>query len=216
MVKSGARGPALWMRNNALGMTAIFIALGGTALATSVSSTTKVVTAPRAQIAKSRRGPRGPQGPPGPQGPQGIQGQVGPATGPAGGGLTGNYPNPTLAPPEAWHEVGSTGEPPFQNSWVNLDSSGLATAAFYKDPFGVVRLKGIVSGGTVSTAVFTLPAGYRPPKTEDFPAVSFGGTSPSIVLADVIVGDDGTVQIAVSAGNTSSGVTLDGITFRTS
>lgn len=37
-------------------------------------------------------------------------------TGGAGGALSGNYPNPGLAPPEAWHEVGSPGEPGFQTA----------------------------------------------------------------------------------------------------
>lgn len=62
---------------------------------------------------------------------------------------------------EATHLVGAVGEPAFANSWANLGGA-YQTAGFYKDVTGRVHLRGVVTGGTVNTAMFVVPAGYRP------------------------------------------------------
>ena len=82
----------------------------------------------------------------------------------AGGDLSGSYPNPALAAPEGWHEVGAPGEPGFQNSWHNAGFANTETVAFYRDREGVVHLRGAILPGvqTSGTAMFQLPPGYRP------------------------------------------------------
>jgi hypothetical protein len=131
---------------------------------------------------------------------------IGVAAAPTGGkGLaldpTGKVPTQTLV--EAWHEIGVSGEPAFENSWVNFDAANEATAAFYKDALGIVHLKGVVKSGTVNARMFTLPDGYRPkvPSASGkwrYPVISYG------VLGVVRVGNDGDVTL-----NTGSNVYAD-------
>lgn len=122
-------------------------------------------------------------------------------SGAAGGALTGSYPNPGLAPIEAWHEVGTAGEPTFQNGWSNF--SGYSTLAFAKDSAGFVHLKGTITGGSFTVPVFTLPAGYRP---EQNLAVGVA------IQRDATILTNGDVNLFQSGAETNAG--FDGISFK--
>jgi hypothetical protein len=103
-----------WVRENVLGLVAIFIALSGTAYAATAAKNSVTSKSIRNNAVRSvdvkdgsliaddiadsatadLRGPRGPQGP---RGLPGEEGPPGPSSGPAGGVLTGSFPDPGLA-----------------------------------------------------------------------------------------------------------------------
>lgn len=111
-----------------------------------------------------------------------------------------------LQSPEPWHVVGATGEPAFQSGFSNY-GGGYSTAAFCRMPDGTVRLKGTFknAGSAVTSAIFTLPAGYRPLEILSFPAQC------NNAFGEVRVTSAG--GIAVVVGNTTF-LSLDGMTFR--
>lgn len=94
----------------------------------------------------------------------------------------------TIIAQEPWHYIGATGEPAFSNSWVNYDASAWTSARYMKDSQGFVHVEGMIKNGTINTAYFTLPVGYRPAKAVALPIGVPSGVSYCYVNAD------GTIQ----------------------
>jgi hypothetical protein len=113
-------------------------------------------------------------------------------------------------PPERFREVGSPGQPGFAAGWGNSLLAERNTAGFFKDPFGVVHLKGTVVRSSGGTTIFTLPAGYRPAKAPCFPTVN-AGFDPA-VAGVICVFATGEVRNTTADGTGS--YLLDAIAFR--
>jgi hypothetical protein len=138
-----------------------------------------------------------------------------------GSALGGTYAAPTLKASEALHFVGSGGEPTFDfcnsgntKTWVNAGST-FGSAAYYRDPMGIVHLSGTVKCPTAAAQngkiVFTLPAGFRPPKQYVF-TVARGPES----VGKIEVQEGGVLNFGalVSAPGVEETVNLNGIDFR--
>jgi hypothetical protein len=116
-----------------------------------------------------------------------------------------DYASPTL---ESRRYVGATGQPAFQNGWVNYGDT-FQPAAFYKDNQGIVHFEGMLKSGTIGTVIFTLPTGYIPARYKYFCCATNNGSGS--VIGEIVVYPNGEVHVTVGATNY---VSLDGISFR--
>lgn len=99
--------------------------------------------------------------------------------------------------------------PTLLSSWVNYGGS-YETAGYCRDSFGIVRLRGMIKGGTntAGTVLFILPSGYRPASIAPFTTGSF---SPAL-LTMIEVYANGEVRLGSAANN--GFMSLSGISFR--
>jgi hypothetical protein len=94
----------------------------------------------------------------------------------------------------------------FKNGWSNF-GFGTAPASFYKDPVGVVHLRGTITGGTAGSPAFTLPAGYRPSKGLFMPAM---GGGPEAALLQITTNGD----VSPDCVSGACIIGMDGLSFR--
>lgn len=92
----------------------------------------------------------------------------------------------------------------FAGTWVNF-GGGFNSAGYSKDADGVVHLQGLIKFGVIGSAAFTLPAGFRPAGTCNFPVASNGA------YGQVSVDSGGVVTPSVGS---NVYVSLEGLSFR--
>jgi len=101
---------------------------------------------------------------------------------------------PLVLEQEVWNA------PTLQNGWANVGGPW-TEAGYFKDSFGIVHLRGLITGFG-GTAVFTLPAGYRPEARKIYSA--YGSLYIDIDVNGVVTHN----------GSGSGNASLDGIIFR--
>jgi hypothetical protein len=116
----------------------------------------------------------------------------------------------SFLPAEGHFEHSDFGCPFDETSWHNSDPTVNETTGYWRDPFGVVHLRGFaIRCGTAETTIFTLPPGFRPGKLEHFIAFMENPTPETGLVTVEAKGD-----IVASEVTTNNSIALDGITFK--
>lgn len=104
---------------------------------------------------------------------------------------------------------------PFAASCSNLGTI-YQTCGYWKDPFGLVHLRGMLQFAGVPAAgqlIGTLPVGYRPSGYEDFPAI--GTYAAGILAFPLEIATVGSLNVYNASGVawTGTSLSLSGISF---
>jgi hypothetical protein len=114
--------------------------------------------------------------------------------------------------PTAWNSIGATYYPsdtnlphialPLANSWIRY-STTFHNAEYRKAADGLVSVRGLIKGGTVSNNIVlaTLPNGYCPSKRQIFTTVG--------VIAPASEANQAVARVDVTAGNGTTGCTIN-------
>jgi hypothetical protein len=108
-----------------------------------------------------------------------------------------------------WTYVGfGVGSSAWSNSWNNYEPLAYAPVGWKQDAAGKVRLKGMMAGGTIGVAAFTVPPALCPDQQVMFSCPSVAG------MALVAVEPSGAVAVlAYASGSSNAWVSLDDVAW---
>jgi len=94
-----------------------------------------------------------------------------------------------------------------ENGWVQTASVDAVLPQFFKDKYGKVHVRGVITSGTTAngTQIFNLPAGYRPSKVEIKPVLEDTGSGD----AHVHIAPDGDVIIQRVTSSSELSISFD-------
>lgn len=106
--------------------------------------------------------------------------------------------------------------PTLINGWGNWPdfspNDGFGSAGYWRDSFGVVQLRGVVRAGSLNSAIFVLPTGFRPPNR--LMLIAMSGSSGTVYMpARIDIYPSGNV---IQHSGSNYFLSLDGINFRAS